>query len=669
MKKLGLKGLLGIVALGTFITGCGVTVEQPETEVVSENEIGKVYLAGDEVEFDIRPQDDFYGYVNAEDLWNMEIAYDASTAGTFDKVYEQVDEELREIVKEVVSSDEEYEPGSDEQFIRDYYNLVKSGNYTDKKIFDNAFSMIDGASDIKELANVYGTLASDYGCDILFPVSVDVDSLNTSRYTLCLANSKPLGSDLKSMYESDGAVNNFRENLTDKMTGYGVERDTAEDMSDSIAYIWIDIVCNSDLDSERKHDMDKMLNKYTISELQDLLTNVDVEAYLKANGVNPETIDYLYVQDPVQLEVINNAFTEENLNLWKEYAKCSFVSTYARFAPDEYTNDDSSFEDMDEDAIIDEVLNFCDGNIGNLYMDKYYTEEMDEYMQRMKADLTDSYIQMINDADWLSPEGRALMVQKFENIEFHFGGDENREPDIEHAKVISGTLLETQINNERYVDKKLIGFLSETPDFSIWKMSAHTVNAYYDPNANSIYITTGIMNDPFFSLDADYYTNLGALGVVICHELSHAFDSDCIKYDANGMYNPGWISDADREAFQEIVDAVDAHYDEYALLEVYHVDGEQTVGENLADIGGMECVLNIADSKEEYEHVFTGYAKVWCTLYQNKDLIHYLEDDEHSPDIVRVNAVLSCFQEFYDTYDVKEGDGMYIAPEDRVVRW
>ncbi len=669
MKKLGLKGLLGIVVVSTFITGCAVQIEQPEAEVVSENEVSKIYLAGDEVDFDIRPQDDFYGYVNAENLWNMEIAYNASTAGTFDKVAEQVDDEVKEIIREIVLSDEEYASGSDEKFIRDYYNLLMSGNYTDDKVFEKVFADIDAANNIEELGNVYANLSYEYGVDILLPFGIDVDSLNPSRHTLVLESSSPIDGNLEDMYESDEAVNNFRESIADRMMGYGMDKDQASDMSDDIAYIWIDIASNTDFESVKNMDADKMLNEYTLEELQELLTNVDVKSYIKALGFEPSSIDYLYVQDPTQLAVVNAAFSEDDLDIWKEYAKCSFMSNYGEFAPEGYSNDESSFEDLDEEKILDEVARFCDSNISYIYRDRYYTEEIDEYMHRMEEDIKSSYVEMISEADWLSKAGRESMIEKFNNIQFHYGGEVSEGPNVERAKVIADTVLQTKINDAKYRTVETIKKYRQAPDHNKWAMTAQTVNAYYDPNNNSIYITRGIMNGDFFDMDRDYYMNLGALGVVVCHELSHAFDSNGIKYDANGRYFPEWISDADQAAFQEIVDKTDAHYDEYALLEVYHVDGEQTVAENLADIGGMECILRLADNKQEYEAIFTGYAKVWCTLYKNKDLIHYLEDDSHSPDIVRVNAVLSCFQEFYDTYDVKEGDGMYIAPEDRVIRW
>lgn len=670
MKKIGLKGILGITLFSLYLSGCGVPDSQVDDAMdVSDNEIDKIYMAGDDVEFDIRPQDDFYGYVNAQYLWNMEIPYDSSTNGTFDIVAEQVDEELKDIVREVVSSNEEYETGTDEQFIRDYYNLVKSGNYTNEYIFDEVFSYIESADDMESLSMIYANMSYLYGVDCLFPFGIEVDSYDPSRYTLVLQSSSPIDADLEDMYEYDDSVNDFREQISDCMSGYGMDKGAADDMSDDMAYIWIDIACNTDFESAKNMDAEKMLNKYSLDEFQQLLTHVDVETYFNTLGYDADKIDYIYVQDPVQLDIVNKSFTEDNLDLWKEYAKCAFVSQYSIYAPDEYTNNDSYFDDMDEDKILDEVVSFCGENLSNLYLDKYYTDEMDEYMHRMEDDIKASYINMISEADWLSLGARGDLIEKFENIEFHYGGEKSDGPNLDRAKVLSDTMLETKIRSARYANDEMIQEYYTVPDHNKWSMPAQTVNAYYDPNNNSIYITRGIMNGAFFDMDADYYSNLGALGVVIGHELSHAFDSNGIKYDKNGKYNPSWISDADQDAFQEIVDAVDAHYDEYALLEVYHVDGKQTVAENLADIGGMECILGIADTKEEYELVFAGYARVWCTLYQNKDLIHYLEDDSHSPDIVRVNAVLSCFQEFYDCYDVVEGDGMYIAPENRVIRW
>lgn len=673
MKKLGLKGLLLISACCCYLSGCGIEVGGAmEEESASVNEINKIYFAGDEVEFDIRPQDDFYGYVNAEYLWSIETPYDANSAGTFSDVAKQVDEELDEIINEVIESDETYEKGSDEQIIRAYYDLATSGNYTDKKVYDDVLQMIDDVQNIDELVQVFGKLSSEYGVNVVFTFGVDADIYDPSRYTLALTEAQSSCVGLKDLYDYDYEVNDFRDQLEEIMVSYGMERAVAQSMADDMAYIWIDIACETNFDRIENYDEEAGANKYTVEELDELLSNVDVNLLLTSMGFDAKKIagiDYLYVADPVQMQMVNEKIVDENLNTWKEYAKCAFMNKYSQYRPAEYAKGQDLFEAYDEDMVLSYIKNNCYSQLSNLYMDKYYTDEMDAYMNRMKDDITASYIDMINDADWLSDEGKKSMIQKFNNIEFYFGGEVYRELKIDEANLIADNVLQTEINVNKHTFAESAKLLDETPDYSIWNMGAQEVNAYYNPNANSIYITTAIMHAPFFDLDADYYTNLGALGVVICHELSHGFDSNGIKYDAYAVYNPSWISAEDDAAFQEIVAAVDAHYDEYALLEVYHVNGEKTVAENLADIGGMECILNIADSTDEYKHVFEGYAKVWCTLYENKDLIDYLDNDVHSPSLVRVNAVISCFQEFYDTYDVVEGDGMYIAPEDRVIRW
>ena len=157
--------------------------------------------------------------------------------------------------------------------------------------------------------------------------------------------------------------------------------------------------------------------------------------------------------------------------------------------------------------------------------------------------------------------------------------------------------------------------------------------------------------------------------MVIAHEVGHAFDSNCIKWDDKGEYNPEWMNEKDREALKERADMCIDYYSGFTIMDVYHVDGELTLGENYADLGALECITNIPENKEEFVDLFEGFGEIWRGISSDVEGIYNLHHDEHSPGIVRVNATLSSCDKFYETYDVREGDGMYVAPEKRVERW
>ena len=674
MKKRLIESALAIGCVMS-ITACSVAGVSGDTSA-SENDVSQnqvVYLQGDEYAFDIRPQDDYYGYINAQDLWEMQVPYGSSSTGTFEQVMKLVEDQTTDLIYDVVSSNTVYESGSSEDIIQKSYRLVKSGNFTDKTLFDEAFAKIDSIENIEDYMEVTADFSYNYGLTGMFTFSIAEDIYNPSSNALVLVNEDLIIGSLKDVYESDDEACGFRNNICNMMIGYGLDYDTAVDKANALTYFWLEIAAETDFDSQESNDIDASIHPYTIDELKELYSNVDIVAYIEKLGFSESDLNKIgtiCVTDPMQAAEINNKLTDENVELLKDYLKCELVNTYSDYAPEEYLYNTPMYEDVDEELVLSIVKNLCYMEIGDLYKEKYYTDEIDDYMHRMEEDIKGAYIEMIEDADWLSEEARSSFIDKFNNITFYFGGGE-RIINIDKANAIeeSDSLLELAIKMDALYNKNTADEFFDEIDNSKWAMAASEVNAYYDVTANSIYITTAIMNAPFFDASRDYYCNLGALGVVVCHELSHAFDSNGVKFDYLGAYNPDWISDADNEAFQERVDMVDAHYDEYALLEVYHVDGEQTVAENLADIGGMQCILSLADSKEEYINIFESYGKVWCTLYQNENLIFYLEEDVHSPDIIRINAVLSCFDEFYETYDVVEGDGMYIAPENRVTRW
>ena len=201
-------------------------------------------------------------------------------------------------------------------------------------------------------------------------------------------------------------------------------------------------------------------------------------------------------------------------------------------------------------------------------------------------------------------------------------------------------------------------------------MPMQMFNACYDPSFNNITITVAITNAPFFDAKANYYTNLGGLGMVIAHEMGHAFDSNCILFNSKGEYDPSWINQEDMDTLLERNEqAVRYFEDNFIVFGIYHVDGEQTLGENYADLGAMECITSLTKTQEDREKLFENYATIWCELGTDESIINQIAYDPHSPALVRVNAILSTTEAFYETYDVQEGDGMYIAPENRISRW
>ena len=152
--------------------------------------------------------------------------------------------------------------------------------------------------------------------------------------------------------------------------------------------------------------------------------------------------------------------------------------------------------------------------------------------------------------------------------------------------------------------------------------------------------------------------------------MGHAFDSNCILFNSKGEYDPSWITQADMDALEERNEQAKKYFEEnFTVFGIYHVDGEQTLGENYADLGGVECICTLAKTKEDRVKLFESYATIWCEIASDDVIIDQIAYDVHSPSYIRVNAILSIVDAFYETYDIKEGDGMYIAPEERISRW
>ena len=407
-------------------------------------------------------------------------------------------------------------------------------------------------------------------------------------------------------------------------------------------------------------------------ELNSIFTTVDIQEYFKAIGFDPNFCDRFGCYNKDQLICMNSLMVEDKLDALKALEILKIYSSYMRFIAPSYDSLAGyvydSYKPVEELAV-NEIIYNLKNETDPLYVERYYSKETDDALRSMCDDIREGYRALISDATWLTEPTRKGLIEKLDNIVYVTGTDLKRHDTSKYAG-IGGNFYEFYMGYIRVGIADTIASLSQPVDRYGVEMKMQTVNACYSATQNNITITVAIAGDSFFDVNGDYYTNLGNLGATIAHEMGHAFDSNCIVFDQNGVYNPEWIADEDMEALLERNEkAVRYFEDNFTVFGIYHVDGELTLGENFADLSGMECIVTLAHSNEDLEKIFKSYAASYCRMSIDVVIIGQLSSDVHSPEVIRVNAILSTTDCFYDVYDVQEGDGMYIPPENRISRW
>ena len=663
---------IGIILLAgcVLLAGCG---NNPATAGAAVNTAAAVTESENGIS-SLTPANDFYGYINAAEIMEMDLDDNQQKISTLGLISEETSDQVEGIIKDIVDSNEEFELGSNEQMIRDLYNLTYQAvedktafEESDTEFVEGIIGEIESVENKEDLINMWHDLAKDYGLQTFVGGSATSNIYDTSEKVIFLSFT-PLA-DFTEIKESDIKAVSYRDGFDTYLKLAGASVDDAKERANDIIYLYYDLAGSADLTMlSGDKEFYEMFEIFTREECEEHLSNLTYEELLYSIGYDGELPDKIVVPDPGLLWEIDSLVTDDYIREWKDIALITFLGNQSSLLPSKFTQTGIDGFTPDEMAI-SVVTKYMGDMVSDIYADEYFSEEDREIITEMCNDMVEEYRVLINDADWLTDEGKAYLTDKLDNMTFFIGCGEKREVNPEEGKLFKDTLLQTLYSFTAYSQQENFNSLFEENEFNGFDaMSPITVNACYDSGTNSIVITAAIINERLFDPDADYAWNLGAIGSIIGHEISHAFDSDGVLFDAYGNYSPDAMPESDMEAFKEKQEIAIEYYSSFTVLGS-HVDGKLTLGENFADISGLQCVLAIAGDLDSQKIAFESYAHVWSSLTSDTYAKGLLETDPHSPDSVRVNAVVACFDEFYEIYDVKEGDPMYIEPDRRVRRW
>lgn len=638
---------------------------------------------GTEEAGEIRYQDDYYEFVNENLLSKIELAATDAHWDWFGELNAVVSSEMDEIIDELAADKKTYEKGSSEQKIKDMYECVTDMENREKTGLGPLkphMERIRSASSIDEYVDALAHLSGEFGfSSIVGGYSIMQDKADSSEYAVYLMYADTLiGKEYVEGENTQEYMDLYLDYISDMLMEFGMTADEAAQSTDSIERLLRDI-CESSLTTEQHYDPSLTYNVYTAQELQELYTNVDVPGMLRTLRVDGQ--DKYIVMDVEQAKKINTLLVEENLQALKDYSTFVMLNDTAKYANANYAKlsddmknalygiteswgDEATWKDLTQDML--------PWDFGMLYVEEHFSAEDKEAVEQMIRQILDEYETIINRQDWMSDATKKKAVRKLETMQVKIGYPDRwpaaRDmmqvtPVSEGGSLLSNVLVSMQVAIEDSLNK-----LGTKVDRAEWDVTPQTVNAMYDPLNNEIIFPAAILQAPFYDSHNTYGANLGGIGFVIAHEVSHAFDSSGALYDEYGNYNVWW-TDEELDEYRKMSQSIVDYYNNYEMIGV-KVNGELTLMENIADLGAMTCITSIiGDDARALDEAFGQMTYNWASEDTVSFMMYLLNTDTHAPNKVRVNAVLSSCDAFYEIYDIRETDGMYVAPENRVGIW
>lgn len=632
----------------------------------------------------VRLQDDFYTATNNEWFESTKIPEGYSSWGNFDSLNKQVSDDLRNIVEEYRKKTD-LKDNSDEKKLVDLYNSFLDYKSRDEQgiaPIKEDLEKIEKASNLKELQSLMVELCRKGNTNVL-SYMVDSDLKDSSKKILYLDTGSIGMEDVDYYLKSDESTKDiqksYKQYLTQLFILKGDKKEIALKKAENV-YNYEKELASVMLSTEESRDYEKLYNVYTIEALKKLCPNLNWNDTFSVLGL--EKAKKIVLAQPKYLKKLNTLLEEKNLELYKNYLEAIVLRDSAPFlsrdfekAVFEYSKVFSGVETMrpDEERAFDLVNESLGEVLGKIYVDKYFSKEAKSDVESIVKGLIDSYEKRINKIDWMSKATKQKAIKKLETMTIKIGYP-NKWEDYSSIKIDSykngGSLLGNIKNIDEYARIKMLRDWEKPLDKEKWEMTPQTINAYYNPIINEIVFPAAILQDPFYKYGASTATNLGGIGMVIGHEISHAFDDQGSKFDENGNMVNWWTSE-DLKKYESKTKKLASQYSKYEVLPNTFLNGNLTLGENIADLGGALSALETlkATKNPNYDEFFKSFSKVWRSLDTEETSRYLIKVDPHSPGKFRVNGILTNIDEFYEVYGVKEGDLMYTKPEDRIVIW
>lgn len=635
----------------------------------------------------IRLQDDFYDAVNSEWIKSAKIEEGNSTTSTFDDVEKRVTSQITEMINSLLISKDKYEENSDEKKIIDIYNNtlnVEARNREGLKPVKASLDQIKAAKTIDDITKLWSD-KKILNSTIKFSVERDIKDVKTnilyiSPTGLSLGDSDDYTNPTESTIKNRKLTEEYYNKLL-ILSGYTPQE---AKVKVSNMFKFEEMIAPSIMGKKEQamcsNLIDAIYNVYTIDDLNRLAPNLNLPAIMSSLGI--DKAKKIVLEDPRWLQGFNKIYTQENLPLIKNYIEIVNLIYASNYLSEDFENANKEYASSllgitgdvtkEEDAI-DTVSYLMGMGVGRLYAEKYIPKKTKEDVENITKNIIETYKKRINNLDWMSKSTKKNAIDKLDKLTVKIGYPENW-VDYSQVNIRSyeegGSLFENVMALRVFAYDEIFSRINKPVDKENDGFTPQTVNAFYSATENSIIIPGGIIQGHFYDPNATREKNLGGIGTIIGHEISHAFDNTGAQYDSDGNLN-NWWTEEDYEEFTQKTKKVKDFYSQIEVLQGEMLDGNLTVGENIADIGGVSCLLDILGTmdKPDYKAFFESYATTWRQITTKEYTEYALAVDVHSPNKVRVNAVLPQFQKFYETYGITEKDGMYVKPEDRLVIW
>lgn len=681
--------LAGISILAILIASCsGSTSETKLPEGVG--------LRMSNMDTTARPAEDFFRFANGGWLDRAQIPADRGSWGSFYELREQTQADVLEVLKSAADNTE-YAEGSDQRKVADFFDVGMDSVLAERaglRPVENFIQQIDaiaGKSDIQK----YFTTQQLHGGGAFFIVQIYPDLTKSDVISIYLVGAG-IGLPERDYYFDNSAKSRetrdkYVAHVSRMLELSGVDKALADRQANAIMKIETTLA-EGTLTKEDKRDPDKIYNKRSVDQLSALLPSFNWNNYFSDMGLSG--VDSVVVEDINFLAAVEKVINTTPAADLKAYFRWHLINLAAPYLNHEMVAADFDFysgylggvEQMRPRwrrvlAKTDDALGEA---LGKLYVEKNFPPEAKEKAMEMVDNIKRAFGERIKSLAWMSDSTKEKALEKLASFKVKIGyPDEWRDYSalvVDHNPE-TASYLQNVLNANRFNLERNLAKFGKPVDRSEWEMTPQTVNAYYNPLFNEIVFPAAILQPPFYDYRADEALNYGGMGAVIGHEISHGFDDQGSRFDANGNLR-NWWSEQDLSQFRERGKALADQYSRYEPLDSVFVNGEFTLGENIGDLGGLSVAYDglqlfleehgrpgLIDGFTPEQRFFLSWATIWRIKYRDETLRTQVKTDPHAPGMYRAIGPLTNMDAFYEAFNVSEGDPMYRPASERVKIW